>query len=210
MSHVKFEFHYNRDTLTYFTAKNKSKSFFLPSWSQKLYRGLRFSTHTYIVSVLTSTDFFVMVGQFLALWPLKHSEEGVNRALSQQTVFWNFFQHALRYQFWIWYIHLVGSATHQVRFSSWSGHPDLLYSQAWVKVIFLHLWPQELYRAFRFCTLSQISFFYPRHSQLTRHSLMLATGLLGSLWLFLFDKAAILVTWSISQCHWTYMIWWKG
>ena len=25
--HVKFEFHSNRDTLTYFTAKNRSKSF---------------------------------------------------------------------------------------------------------------------------------------------------------------------------------------
>ena len=77
-------------------------------------------------------------------------------------VFRTFFQHALRYQF--------------ERVSSQSGHPDLLNSQEWVKVIFLHLWPQKLYRAFRFGTLWPISYSYPRHSQLTRHSLMLANG----------------------------------
>ena len=64
----------------------------------------------------------------------------------------------------------------KLRFSSHSGHPDLLYSQEWVNVIFLHLWPQKLYRAFRFGTLWLISCSYPRHSQLTRHSLMLANG----------------------------------
>ena len=64
----------------------------------------------------------------------------------------------------------------KLRFSSQSGHPDLLYSQEWVNVIFLHLWPQKLYRAFRFGTLWPISCSYPRHSQLTRHSLMLANG----------------------------------
>ena len=41
---------------------------------------------------------------------------------------------------------------------------------------FLHLWHQKLYRAFRFSTLWPISCSYPRHSQLTRHSLMLANG----------------------------------
>ena len=51
-----------------------------------------------------------------------------------------------------------------------------VYSQEWVNVIFLHLWPQKLYRAFRFGTLWPISCSYPRHSQLTRHSLMLANG----------------------------------
>ena len=64
----------------------------------------------------------------------------------------------------------------KLRFSSQSGHPDLLYSQEWVNVIFLHLWPQKLYRAFRFGTLWPVSCSYPRHSQLTRHSLMLANG----------------------------------
>ena len=117
-----------------------------------------------------------MVGQFLALWRTKHSEGVVNRAPSQRKVFWTFYQHALRYQFETWHIHLVGSATHQVRVSSRSGHPDLLHSQEWVNVIFLHLWPQKLYRAFRFVTLWPILCSYPRHSQLTRHSLMLANG----------------------------------
>ena len=41
---------------------------------------------------------------------------------------------------------------------------------------FLHLWHQKLYRAFRFGTLWPISCSYPRHSQLTTHSLMLANG----------------------------------
>ena len=41
---------------------------------------------------------------------------------------------------------------------------------------FLHLWHQKLYRAFRFGTLWPISCSYPRHSQLTRHSLMVANG----------------------------------
>ena len=35
------------------------------------------------------------------------------------------------------YIHLEGSATHRLRVSPQSGHSDLLYSQKWVKVIFL-------------------------------------------------------------------------
>ena len=64
----------------------------------------------------------------------------------------------------------------KLRVSSQSGYPDLLYSQEWVKVIFLHLWPQKLYRAFRFGSLWPISCSYPRHSQLTRHSLKLANG----------------------------------
>ena len=56
MLHVKFEFHSNRDTLTYFTAKNRSKSFIcihglknhVEAWDL---------VHTYIVSVLILTDF---------------------------------------------------------------------------------------------------------------------------------------------------------
>ena len=64
----------------------------------------------------------------------------------------------------------------KLRVSSQSGYPNLLYSQEWVKVIFLHLWPQKLYRAFRFGSLWPISCSYARHSQLTRHSLKLANG----------------------------------
>ena len=53
VSHVKFEFHSNLDTLTYFTAKNRSKSFICIF----LYVGLRFGNHTQMVSVLTPTEF---------------------------------------------------------------------------------------------------------------------------------------------------------
>ena len=245
MSHVKFEFHSNRDTLTYFTAKNRSKSFFC---IHGLKNNIEASdlVHTLIKWVSWPLLIFVMVGQFLALCGQKHPEGGVNWAPSQRKVFWTFFQHALRYQFETWYIHLVGSATHQLRVSSQPGHPDLLKSQEWVNVIFLpwwlhqmktfsallpfcaenspvpvnsphkgqwrgalifsliwtwinswvnnpevgdlrrhrahcdvsvmHLWPQKLYRAFRFRTPWLISCSYPRHSQLTRHSLMLANG----------------------------------
>ena len=67
------------------------------------------------------------------------------------------FVHVLRYQFETWYIHLVGSATHRGRVSSQSGHSELLCSQKWVNVIFLHLWLEQLYRAFRFGTPSYIA-----------------------------------------------------
>ena len=123
VSHVKFEFHSNRDTLTYFTAKNRSKSFFLHSSPKKLYRGLRFGTHTYVVSVLTTTDFRHGWAIFGPLVDKKHSEGGVSRAPSQRKVFWTFFHHDLRYQFETWYIHLVGSATHQVKIFITVGSP---------------------------------------------------------------------------------------
>ena len=61
-----------------------------------------------------------------------------------------FFVHVLIYQFETWYIHFGGSTTHRVKVSSQSGHSDLIYSQKCIKVIFIHKWPQQLYRAFRF------------------------------------------------------------
>ena len=54
--HVKFEFHSNRDTLIYFTAKNKSKSFICID-SLKNHIAASDLVHTYIVSVLIPTDF---------------------------------------------------------------------------------------------------------------------------------------------------------
>ena len=60
------------------------------------------------------------------------------------------FQHTLRYQFETWSIHLIGSATHRVRVWSQSGYSDLFYSHKFVRLIFLHLWPQELYIPFTF------------------------------------------------------------
>ena len=60
---------------------------------------------------------------------------------------------------------------------------------------FLHLWHQKLYRAFRFGTQWPISCSYPRHSQLTRHSLMLANGRIRqSLTALVFFFKHILVT----------------
>ena len=44
-------------------------------------------------------------------------------------VFRTFFQHALRYQFETWYIHLVGGTTCRVWVASQLGHFDLVYSQ---------------------------------------------------------------------------------
>ena len=44
-------------------------------------------------------------------------------------VFRTFLQHALRYQFETWYIHLVGGTTCRVRVASQLGHFDLVYSQ---------------------------------------------------------------------------------
>ena len=158
MSHVKFEFHSNRDTLTYFTAKNRSKSFFCIH-GLKNYIEASDLVHTYIVSVLTTTDFCHGWAIFGPLADKNHSEGVVSRAPSQRKVFWTFYQHALRYQFETWYIHLVGSATHQVRVSSQSGHLDLLYSQEWVNVIFFiygiknYIEPSDLVPCDRFCVL---------------------------------------------------------
>ena len=45
----------------------------------------------------------------------------------------------------------------ELRVSSQLGYSDLLYRQKWVKLIFLHLWPQQLYRAFRFSTHTYIA-----------------------------------------------------
>ena len=55
--HVKFEFNFNRDTLTYFTAKNRSKSFICIHGLKNHIEGSDFGIHTYIVSVLIPTDF---------------------------------------------------------------------------------------------------------------------------------------------------------
>ena len=63
--------------------------------------------------------------------------------------------------------------------NSWVNNPevgDLRRHRAHCDVSVMHLWPQKLYRAFRFGTPWLISCSYPRHSQLTRHSLMLANG----------------------------------
>ena len=73
--HVKFEFHSNRDTLTYFTAKNRSKSF-ICIHGLKNHIEASDLVHTLILWVSWSLLIFVMVGQFLALWRTKTLERG--------------------------------------------------------------------------------------------------------------------------------------
>ena len=70
--------------------------------------------------------------------------------------FSGFFPLVLRYWFETSFIHLAGSATQSVWVLFQSGRFDLLYSQKWVKVIFLHSWPRKLYRTIRFCTHTYI------------------------------------------------------
>ena len=73
MLHVKFEFHSNRDTLTYFTAKNRSKSFICINGFKNHIEASDL-VHTLILYVSWSLLIFVMVGQFLALWRTKTLE----------------------------------------------------------------------------------------------------------------------------------------
>ena len=72
---VKFEFHSNRDTLTYFTAKNRSKSF-ICIHGFKNYIEASDLVHTLTLWVFWSLLIFVMVGQFLAIWRTKTLERG--------------------------------------------------------------------------------------------------------------------------------------
>ena len=128
------------------------------------------------MSVLTTTDFSHGWAIFGPLADKKHSEGGVSRAPSQQKVFWTFFQYALRYQFETWYIHLVGSATHQVKIFITVGSPWPTLQPRMGQCNFSSFMASKIYRAFRFGTLWRILCSYPRHSQPTRHSLMLANG----------------------------------
>ena len=81
----------------------------------QMYRGLRFGTHTQIVSALTPTDLRHARAIFGPL------EGGVDGAPSQQKVLHTFFLHVSRYEFETWYIHPAGGMTHEVWVSSQSG-----------------------------------------------------------------------------------------
>ena len=72
--HVKFESHSNWDSLTYFTAKNRSTSFI---WINGLKNHIEASdlVHIHIVSVLIRI--FVMVGQFFDPLVDKNTSKGV-------------------------------------------------------------------------------------------------------------------------------------
>ena len=90
VSHVKFEFHSNLDSLTYFTAKNRSKSF-ICIHGLKTYIEAPDLVHTQIVSL--PLLIFVMLGQYF--WPSggqKHSKGEVSRAPSQRHMRFEFHQ----------------------------------------------------------------------------------------------------------------------
>ena len=121
MLHVKFKFLSNRDTLTYFTAKNKSKSFIGINGLKNHYRGLRFGTHIYC-ECLDPYWFSSWLGNFWPSGGQKHLKGGVTRAPSQRKVFRTFL-----YMFWdislkLGIYILVGGVTRQVRVSFQSGH----------------------------------------------------------------------------------------
>ena len=119
--HVKFEFHSNRDLLTYFTAKNRSKSF-ICIHGLKNHIEASDLVHSYIVSVLYPTDFrhgWAIFGPLAA----KNTWKGVLLELpASEKFFRTFLVHVVRYQFEIWHIHLVGGVKRQVRVSFQSGH----------------------------------------------------------------------------------------
>ena len=112
--HVRFEFHSNQDTLTYFTAKNRSKSF-ICIHGLKNHIEAPDLVHTLILWVSWSLLIFVMVGNFWPSGGQKHLKGGVTRAPSQRKVFQTFFVHVVRYQCETWHIHLVGGVTRQVQ-----------------------------------------------------------------------------------------------
>ena len=128
MSHVKFEFHSNLDTLTYFTAKNRSKSFICIHGFKNYIEASDFGTHTQTVSVLTPIDFchaWAIVG------PLVDKNTRVSRAPSQRHMKFEFHQNqvsaseefsglflnVLPYQLESWFIHWEGCTTWWVHVS---------------------------------------------------------------------------------------------
>ena len=87
--HVKFEFHSNRDTLTYFTAKNRSKSF-ICIHGLKNHIEASDLVHTLILWVSWSLLIFVMVGQFSPLAD-KNTWKGVLLVLPASKTFYGLF-----------------------------------------------------------------------------------------------------------------------
>ena len=97
--HVEFEFHSNRDTLTYFTAKSRSKSFI---YIHGLKNHIEASelVHTLILWVSWSLLIFVMVGQFLALWRTKTLQRGCFQSSQPVKSFPDFFCTCYKVSVW--------------------------------------------------------------------------------------------------------------
>ena len=140
MLHVKFEFHSNRDTLTYFTAKNRSKSFICIN-GLKNHIEASDLVHTYIVCVLIPTDFrhgWAIFGPLVdkntrkgELIELPASDTwGLSfitiRSLPLKS-FPDSFLNVLPYQLESWFIHWVGCTTNWVHVSLEWDPCDLLH-----------------------------------------------------------------------------------
>ena len=128
VSHVKFEFHSNLDTLTYFTAKNRS---FICIHGFKNYIEASYLVHTQIVSVLTPIDFChawaifgplvdknTQKGELIELpandtWGLSFIRI---RSLPLES-FLDFFLNVAPYQLESWFTHWVGCTTYWVHVS---------------------------------------------------------------------------------------------
>ena len=142
MSHVKFQFHSNLDTLTYFTAQNRSKSFkCIHGLKNYIELGLRFGTHIQIVSVLTPTDFCHAWAIFGPLVD-KNTRKGELVELPASDTwglsfiriwylplksFPYFFLNVLPYQHESWFIHWVGCTTYWVHVTLEWDPCDLLH-----------------------------------------------------------------------------------
>ena len=124
MLHVKFECHSNLDTLTYFTAKNSSKSFICIN-GLKNHIEASDLVHTLILYVSWSLLIFFIVGQFLALWRTKHLKGGVTRAPSQRKFFQTFF--CTCFEISVWNVAYT--------FSGWCHTSSLSFIPIWI------LWP---------------------------------------------------------------------
>ena len=109
MSHVKFGFHSNLDTLTYFTAKNRSKLFVCIHGLSNLYRGPRYGTHTEIVSALTPTDFRHAWAIFGPLVD-KNTGKGELMELPASKKFYSLFSTC--FEIWIWNLVYTSSRWH--------------------------------------------------------------------------------------------------
>ena len=150
MLHVKFQFLSNQDTLTYFPAKNRSKTFICIN-GLKNHVEASDLVHTHLLC-LDPYWFSSWLGNFWPSGGQKHLKGGVTRAPSQWKVFRNFFVHVLRYQFETWHLHLVGGVTRQVWVSFQSGHLTYFTAKKRSKSFICINGLKKSYRGFRFST----------------------------------------------------------
>ena len=114
----------------------------------KLYRGLRFGAHLYI--------WYLDPYKFSSLWGIFCSLANKTNWRGQLVELSNIVKFiglsCICFEISIYLKLDIRNVTHRVRVSSQSGHSDLLYCEKWVKVIFRHVCPQKIYRAFTFGT----------------------------------------------------------